>query len=794
MITVNAGETAGCHVSIPTPSAEWVGVVPVTAGTVSLIAGFLAAQESNAVSRSFHICFFADAQVTGAASVEIARTNANARCSVVEYSDGLSHVAMIDAVTRHHPGRDPVLLSIDATLPFAWDARLQKAAYAEPHIAAASAMCDVAPMFALVEDPAADGAAIDATLIDRTAYTFGNRSYYEVPKVHSVCTYFRRDALNALSAAGERAVVTYSSLDILTTSLRANGWSCVLCDFLYVGTTQRVPTLFATDDIEELAFRQHHPLGGLRRTVAAALHEGIVSVSVPGLDARPVQLHIMHFWGGGLDKWVRDFGRVDSSRINLIFSSFRIGETGGQRLVLYSDPVDLKPVRVWDLAQPIRSTLPHNIEYRRILVQIIREFEVEAIIVSSLIGHTLDAISQPLKTLVVCHDFYPVCQAINPQFGTTCERCTFDDLQTCAKSNPLNRIFVDQTSNDWHAMRRLYVERLLEGNIELVVPSPSVETTLKRIAPRMKGLKFHLIPHGIDMDVAPLSIATRAATEPLRLVVLGRLSTQKGAELLRGACEALRSFAQITIVGGGGNGTKLANECGWTCIEKFVPEELPAILQRLAPHAGVLASIIPETFSYTLSELNRLGIPALATNLGSFNDRIKDGENGFLFPPTAEGLVALARKLFETPLLLTQVADALRTNVAHRGVAEMVVEYHERVPLPPRSVARFRVGVGMQTGLTDPYRHLSEAYAQLTGAYEHTKVAYEQSLAEREQLQAVVTASKQWAYDFDAINVRNRWWRYRAALTLTEAFREKLQSLRYGEAPAKRIEDENSAL
>ena len=780
MTSLTLDEAKTMLVGRDVPNAEWVGVVPITAGTVNLIAAFIAAQEKNALSRSFHICFVADARNAGTARIEMARAGANLQCSVVECSDGSNHVAMIDAVTKLHAGRDPVLLSVDATLPYAWDARLQKAVYAEPHIAAASAMCDVAPMFALVEGPVPDGAALDATLIDRTAYTLGNRSYYEIPKVHAVCTYFRREALDAISGGKAPLSAAFTTLDIFTTSLRANGWSCVLCDYLYVGTPYRATTLPATDDIEELAYRQHHPLGSLRRAVAAALRDGIVSVSVPGLDARPVQLHIMHFWGGGLDKWVRDFGRVDQTRINLVFSSFRIGDTGGQRLVLYSDPVDLKPIRVWDIAQPIRSTLPHNIEYCRILEQIVREFQVDAIVVSSLIGHTLDAISQPMKTLVVCHDFYPVCQAINPQFGKPCERCTLDDLRICAKSNPLNRIFVDQSSEDWHAMRSLYVERLIERKIELVVPSPSVEITLKRLAPRMSGLKFHLIAHGIDMDGQPLPVASRAATERLRLVVLGRLSTHKGAELLRGACEALRPLAEVTLVGCGGNGVKLAEACGWNYIEKFEPVELSAILARLSPHAGLLASVIPETFSYTLSELNFLAVPALATALGSFNDRIVDGENGFLFPPTAVGLLALVSRLFAEPSLLAKVAEALQANRQHRSVAEMVADYHALVPLSSRPVARFRVGVGMETGLTDPYRHLSDAYAQLTGAYEHTKFAYQESLSERNELQKVATAAEQWAYDFDAIKLRSRWWRFTHALKITEAFRNKLQDLKFG--------------
>ena len=104
------------------------------------------------------------------------------------------------------------------------------------------------------------------------------------------------------------------------------------------------------------------------------------------------------------------------------------------------------PVRTWDIARAIPSSAAGSLEYRAILEQVIQEFDVEAIVVSSLIGHALDALAMPVKTFVVCHDFYPICQAINPQFHGTCVRCTAEDLAECAKSNPLNRIFPNQSS------------------------------------------------------------------------------------------------------------------------------------------------------------------------------------------------------------------------------------------------------------------------------------------------------------------------------------------------------------
>ncbi len=680
------------------------------------------------VASDLYIWFFVSPSELVATEAILRRLSAKVKVSAIALATATDFAATLSNVANEFDNADFAFIAAGASIPFAWDARLRKTVYASARNAIATSLCDIHPLFTLVDEQLREtGAAPD--LIDRSAYVMGNRSYYDVPRVHSICTYLRRDALNLVLAEFTPGDIQ-ATLDRLTRRLRARGWHTVLCDFLYVGNPHKASTISplssALDAVEEHAFLLNHPLAGLRRTVNAALRAGIKSVSTPALDSKPVLLHVMHFWGGGLDKWVRDFGHADDGRTNLVFSSYRIGEQGGQRLVLYSDPADPNPIRVWDIAQPIRSTIPSSLEYTNILQQIIREFGVESIIISSLIGHTLDVLNQQIKTLVVCHDFYPICQAINPQFGSTCVRCTLDDLRLCAKENPLNRIFVDQTSEDWEEMRNLYVERLISKRIDLVVPSPSVAVTLKRLVPPLQDHPMHLIGHGIDFPKQPIPIAPRQPGEKLRIVVMGRLSQHKGTLLLKQAAESLKCYADITLVGGGGNGVKLAAECGWTCIEKYQMDELPTILARISPHAALLASVIPETFSYTLSELNQLGIPSLVTALGSFNDRIVDGKTGFLFEPNATALVSLVKRLVEQPVLLSNVAATLQTSSSERTCRQMVNDYCKLIPVQPRPMARFEVGIGLQTGLTEPYRHLNEAYLQTTAANVQLQDAYTQ--------------------------------------------------------------------
>ncbi len=258
----------------------------------------------------------------------------------------------------------------------------------------------------------------------------------------------------------------------------------------------------------------------------------------------------------------------------------------------------------------------------------------------------------------------------------------------------------------------------------MVVPSPSVAETFRRLDPRLLDVPMRVIAHGIDLEATPVAAPRRAASEPLRLVVLGRHTELKGSAILREAAAELRPYAEITLVGCGEAGVEAAEACGWKAIERYEPADLPRLVREIAPHAGLLASIVPETFSYTLSELFALGVPPLATALGSFRDRIVEGRTGFLFAPDARSLVEAVRRLHDEPGLLEAVSAGLAAAPPMRTTAQMVNDYGPLLPNGARAQARFKVGVGWQSGLTEPYRQLDESYAELTAAYAHVTKAY----------------------------------------------------------------------
>ncbi|MEN8174632.1 MAG: glycosyltransferase, partial [Pseudomonadota bacterium] len=239
---------------------------------------------------------------------------------------------------------------------------------------------------------------------------------------------------------------------------------------------------------------------------------------------------------------------------------------------------------------------------------------------------------------------------------------------------------------------------------------------------RFRDLAFAHVPHGSARGPSDHTLSATSTQDRPRILVLGRLTAEKGLELFRAAFSALVEIADLYLVGCGDAGLEFASHEHVDVIPEYQYEDLEEIVSSIAPDAGLLLSVWPETYSYTLGELMVFGIPPVAANLGAFAERISEGHDGFLFEPSPAGLVKCVRDLMTDRQRLDSVRENLRVTEP-RSLETMVADYHELMPVPPRQPARYPLQVGTRTGLTEPYRQLNEAYSQLTAAYEKRGVA-----------------------------------------------------------------------
>ena len=397
----------------------------------------------------------------------------------------------------------------------------------------------------------------------------------------------------------------------------------------------------------------------------------------------PVQLHIVHDLGGGVDRWCRDYCNEDRSRVNLVLKPVFLGNCFGSGLVLYADAGSTVPIRFWPFNSAIKVIDVEHSEYRQAISEIVRDCAVDGVIVSSLIGHSLDALDTGLPTLLVTHDYFPACPAINAYYGSPCTFCDASRLADCAEHNPRDyNPFADLSIADRQAVRTRFLELLVQPNVTIVYPTNITRERWQALFPQIASLRSSVIGHGYNNRLPHLEIADPEQAERLRIVVLGSLTAPKGFHLIQQAIAHMTETADVFLVGSGNLGLFLSDLPHVEILDGYMPKDLPAIVSEIRPHLALLPSVCPETYSYVLSELNAMGIPVMATEVGAFIERIRDGETGYLFEPTPKALIECLTTIDHDRHKLASVKTAVMM-LEERTVREMVADYHRTFPLEP---------------------------------------------------------------------------------------------------------------
>lgn len=587
-------------------------------------------------------------------------------------------VDALDALKAAMPwagGRDLAYIQADCAVSGEWDSLLARASCTDPVIASVSPLSAATPVLSPFTAGKPDWMEVEH--VARWLPHLSHGQVFEIPEAATFCSYWRAAALTELAAAGGSPA--WSDGEAM---LRRRGWCFVACDWVYVDAPAPMNAEPARTHEAMESFMTYHPLLRMRHGFGEAGSWGEASVPPPAPIIKAVQLHVAHSWGGGLGRWVEDYCEGDGRRWNLVLRSIGTWGAFGQRIALYRSHQMDRPLRDWLLDKPIGSIAIRHIQYRRILDEIVRDFDIDAILVSSLIGHSLDVLDTNLPTTVIAHDYTPFCAALSIRFDGVCTECGPDRLRACFAGNELNRFFRDAGAAYWEALRTHWARYLHRSNVQMVAPSASVARNLKGLLPALADVPITLIAHGMAFAQGPEW--SPPAEGRLRLLVLGSLAPQKGAELLAEVLTDLAGFADVFLVGCGDEGQRFERLGDGRVVRSYRREELSSIVAGIAPHAGLLLSVVPETFSYTLSELWAMGVPPVATRLGGFADRIDDGETGFLVDPEPSALLARLRDLDRARGDLERIRLAIRGR-AVRSREQMVAEYHGIEPLGERS-------------------------------------------------------------------------------------------------------------
>lgn len=483
---------------------------------------------------------------------------------------------------------------------------------------------------------------------------------------------FARNCVYVNSQALRETGFTGSAREFATRA-SSQRWSHVLADHVYTGAhATRVNEAGGPPPPEALLQLRGELLSGSAQPAVG-----------PAKSAVRRQLHVMHSWGGGIESWVNEYCGSDREHINFVLKSIGTWGAFGMELRLYDSARDATPIQQWSLAPAVKHTGGSHSGYRAAISEIIHRYGIDAILVSSLVGHSLDVFRTGLPTLMVCHDYYPFCPAFNVTFGDKlCASCGPTELRDCTLENVHNRFFRNVPPTEWTKLRVEFEQTLSANRVQMVAPSPSVRENYSRFMPGLAS-RFHVIPHGTTPFDSPGIHLDFRPDRRLRIVIIGAMAPHKGLALLEKTAAGIVSFADLFLVGCGEGGTVFTGR-GITIIPAYDRSELPGLLQSIGPDVGLLLSVVPETFSFALQELFELGIPTVATRVGSFADRIQDGINGFLVDAVPDAVLKQLRDLAEDRTPLKRISQHLILNPPRRP-QEMLADYEAVIGLPTLS-------------------------------------------------------------------------------------------------------------
>lgn len=215
--------------------------------------------------------------------------------------------------------------------------------------------------------------------------------------------------------------------------------------------------------------------------------------------------------------------------------------------------------------------------------------------------------------------------------------------------------------------------RLVRPTIEkarlIVVPSSYFQSIAKDLFPNNEI--FVSPSAGVDLEIFKSlePLRERLHSSPLRIGFVSRIEPGKGWDVLLDAVALLRKQSpslelEVALVGEGSETAALTRRIKELGLEG-VAAHIGAMPQRRLPgfysslDVFVFPTLLPESLGLVGIEALACGIPAICSDIGGIQSYMRDGINGYLFPPGDSS--ALAQRIIAFSQLSIEEMCAMRS-------------------------------------------------------------------------------------------------------------------------------------
>ncbi|HET7403286.1 MAG TPA: glycosyltransferase [Usitatibacter sp.] len=543
------------------------------------------------------------------------------RITLLAHPANTGFVASANEGMALHPDRDVVLLNSDTQVAPGWLDRLAACARREPNVATVTpftnngSLCSY-PRFAapnaLPRDM--DTAALDALFADV------NRGVaIDIPVGVGFCLYVRRAAIEIAGPFDEAAFGRGygEEVDFCMRAARAGLRNLLAADVFVFhegevsfgadGSGRRAAAQAIVDErypeFQPIArdFVAREPLLQYRRRVDL---ERLRRSPLPRV------LFVTHSWHGGVERHVQDLARLLESHAEVLV----MRPAPGERVTVQWQRPDaqlqawFEPATQWSACiELLRTAGIDRVHYHHV-----HGLPEQVLDLPSALGAPYD---------VTLHDYFPICPRYHLSHdarhfcggrdGSVCDHC----LDEAPAQWPM-------TLAQWRARFHAW----LLGAARVIAPSADLAARLRGNLP------------DVDVLVWPHPEAPSKTAPVFKVALLGAVSAVKGARVLEECVEDAKARGlplHFHVIGHVDRPMATWPDAPLTIGGSYPDEHLASAIELARPEAFLFLSQVPETYSYTLTQALRSGLPVVAPRLGAFPERLAGCRHATLFPPEA---------------------------------------------------------------------------------------------------------------------------------------------------------------
>ena len=245
----------------------------------------------------------------------------------------------------------------------------------------------------------------------------------------------------------------------------------------------------------------------------------------------------------------------------------------------------------------------------------------------------LKSSSTSLESKYIAHDFLPVCPSLHLlDYGA--EYCGFpanvNKCDTCYGKldlRPWTHNWVDIESIPKSAAGwRLQFKELIENIDEIEVFDEFAPEIFEKAYPsKIKKFSIHHVELDLHKKLRPVTRSSK-----LRIGILGGLSSIKGQSKVIDLANYFTNSdigVPITVLGPSHGMPENVRMHG-----KYEIDQLPALVEELKINVILFPSIVPETYSYVLTEVFEMKLPVVCFDLGAQSSRVGQYPLGIVIP------------------------------------------------------------------------------------------------------------------------------------------------------------------